>query len=89
MDCRADLYALGASLFAISSGKVPPDLSLVHLQPHLMDVVPSPMRAFIRRSTAFDPDHRFPDAQQMARVAAEILDVMGVAQSTSAATIQG
>ena len=89
VDARADLYALGASLFAISSGKVPPDLSLVHLQPHLMDVVPNVLRAFIRRSTAFNADDRFPSAQQMARVASEILDVLGVEQGSMAQTIQG
>ncbi|MFT4976249.1 MAG: hypothetical protein ACI8S6_002145, partial [Myxococcota bacterium] len=64
-DLRADIYAVGATLWSLLSGRAP----LVFVAPEsrvaLEAAVPAPIAEIIWRATRYHPDDRYPDAETM------------------------
>ena len=65
VDHTADIYGLGASLFAMTTGQTPMDLFASDLDPEMLQDVPAPLVPLIRRATRYQRDERYPSAQSM------------------------
>lgn len=65
VDLRADLYAVGAMLFALVRGEDPPDLFAADLDPSLLAGLPERLAEVIRAATRYQRDERYPDAVSM------------------------
>lgn len=75
VDLRADLYAVGATLFAALSGcEELPMLSSAELDQAMLDPIPEPFRAFVMKATAHHREKRYQSAQEMAAALREIRD---------------
>ncbi len=74
---RSDLYALGASLFALATARTPKRLAMMAFRgapaEDPFQIGPRPLQPLIRRSCQVDPAHRFADAADMRRAVREIL----------------
>jgi len=62
---QADLYGMAASLWALSLGRNPPDLSLLSFRPQLLEQLPLSLRHVVARAARADPADRFPSASAM------------------------
>ena len=62
----ADLYSVGATLYALVTGLEPQDLFASQLDPRLLDGVPPAIRDVVRKSTAYRPEYRYLGARAMA-----------------------
>ena len=70
---RSDLFSLGATLFALASGRVPKGLAFEDEESPAWRVLPRTLVPLIRRACARDPAARFADATDMRRAVREIL----------------
>jgi eukaryotic-like serine/threonine-protein kinase len=80
VDPRADVYAAGATLYALLTARPPHDLYAASLDEgigrELYAGIPAPLAAVIRRATSFRPDDRFASAAAMsAALVAAIADL--------------
>jgi serine/threonine protein kinase len=73
VDPRADLFSVGATLFALASGHVPKGLAFQGDDSAAWRVLPRALVPLVRRACARDPEVRFPDATDMRRATREIL----------------
>ncbi|MEQ1565434.1 MAG: protein kinase [Myxococcota bacterium] len=74
VDRRADIYALGALLYKLVTGKVMTDLFLVEHDAGLLKNVPQSLHEVIVRGCYHDRERRFPDTESMMRALAEVVD---------------
>ena len=65
VDHLADIYSVGATLFAAVTGETPKDLFAAELDPSLYKGVPKPLEAVIRRACAYWTTDRYPSAEAM------------------------
>jgi len=65
VDHLADIYSVGATLFAAVTGETPKDLFAAELDPSLYKGVPRPLEAIIRRACAYWTTDRYPSAEAM------------------------
>jgi len=70
---RSDLFSLGATLFALSSGRVPKGLAFQDDESPAWRLLPRALVPLVRRACARDPAARFSDAADMRRAVREIL----------------
>jgi serine/threonine-protein kinase len=66
VDARADQYGVASTLWFAVLGRSPPDLSLLYLQPQLLDKLPVELREVVRRGTAYAAADRYPSVSAMA-----------------------
>lgn len=65
VDHTADIYGMGATLFAMATGDTPMDLFASDLDPDMLTKVPVDLVPLIRRATRYQREERFPNAQAM------------------------
>ncbi|MEQ1504688.1 MAG: protein kinase [Myxococcota bacterium] len=73
VDLRADIYAIGATLWSQITARKARDLFRLEDTPTLMDGVPDPIRPVLRRCLAYERDDRFPNAAELGDALSEIL----------------
>ncbi len=64
-DARSDLFAVGAMLYNLATGREPFDIYLTDQQEELFRDVPTELSAVIRRATRYRAEQRYPDARAM------------------------
>jgi serine/threonine protein kinase len=69
-----DIYAMGATLFALLTSRRPPDLSRAPIRPKMLDPVPAPLRPLILKATHLDRTQRFATAWEMAEEVKRLRD---------------
>jgi serine/threonine protein kinase len=65
VDLTADIYGVGATLFSMATRKTPMDLFAADLDPEMLNAVPEPLLTLIRKSTRYNREERYPNAQAM------------------------
>lgn len=65
VDGRGDIYAMGATLYALVTGKVPIDLFAADMDDSLLQGLSSPVADIIRHATRYQPEQRFPDVASL------------------------
>jgi len=73
VDARADLYGVGATLYAWVVGRRPTYLYAREEFPQAYEVLPTCLHDLVARACAHDPDDRFVDARDMAMAVVEVL----------------
>ncbi len=69
-----DIYAMGATLFALLTSRRPPDLSRAPIRPKMLDPVPAPLRPMILKATHLDRTQRYATAWEMAEEVKRLRD---------------
>jgi len=77
VDLKADLYALGATLFTLLKCKAPQDLYVADLTDPQLDGIPDVLKEVILTSCRYKPEDRFRSAAAMAQALDEALDTLG------------
>lgn len=85
----ADLYALGATLYALVTGDSPRELWRSSIRDPRWASVPPELRATIWRATRAEPEARFPDARAMAHELRPWVPSAVMAQPHLAAWVDG
>ncbi|MCB9779426.1 MAG: protein kinase [Alphaproteobacteria bacterium] len=65
-DVQSDLYAMGATLYMIATGRQPLDLQASNVRDHILGDLPPALRTVIERSTEYLPQDRYGSAREMA-----------------------
>jgi serine/threonine protein kinase len=65
VDHLADIYSVGATLYALITGEVPKDLFAAELDPSIYRGISKPLESVIRRACAYWNSDRFPTALAM------------------------
>jgi len=63
---RADLFGVGATLFAMVTRRHPSVLEAIDKRPEYLAEIPKPVARIIRKATRPNPDERYRDAKAMA-----------------------
>jgi serine/threonine protein kinase len=66
VDARADLYSVGATLWALLRGDTPPELFMADQEPQMLDAIPDVLAEVIRRATRYRREERYPTVRAMA-----------------------
>ncbi len=66
VDERADVYALGATLWSMLRGKTPTDLFAAEMEPTILSGLPPELAELIRVATRYRPEDRFQSAEELA-----------------------
>ncbi|MBN1334398.1 MAG: protein kinase [Deltaproteobacteria bacterium] len=74
-DARSDVYAVGATLFSLVTGRNPPDSFSPQDDDDPLETLPEAIAAIVRRATARRPEDRYASAAEMAA------DVRSVAET--------
>ncbi len=64
-DQRADVYALGATLWTLLTGELAHELHHVGQKPRLLQMIPEPLQPFIQTACALEPADRYPDVRYL------------------------
>jgi serine/threonine protein kinase len=62
----ADLFAAGATLYALATGGHPPELFGADLDTGTLDALPTPIARVVRKATRYKTDDRYQSAREMA-----------------------
>jgi serine/threonine protein kinase len=76
VDERADIYALGALLFKLVTGRVMVDLFLVEHSPDLLAPIPEPLHEVIVRACYHDRERRYPTTDALIKVLNEVAELL-------------
>jgi tRNA A-37 threonylcarbamoyl transferase component Bud32 len=76
VDARADIYAMGTTLFAALTGEMPIELYASAFDEELLAGIPGPLVPVIQRSTAYKPEQRYAEAPEMAEALRRALELV-------------
>ena len=76
VDLRADIYGVGANLYFLVTGRRPGFLYMVEENDPVMEPVPAPLRSFILKCMAYQPEERFATARDCAAAVAALYDAL-------------
>lgn len=65
VDGRADLFAVGATLYVMVTGREPYDLYSADLEEEVFEGVQPGVAQLIKGATRYKPEHRYPSAEEM------------------------
>lgn len=82
VDGRADIYALGATLYTAIVGHEPAG-PMEELSDGALAAIPGPVRAVLRIATARDPERRYPSAEAFRRELVEVKQQLTEAAGTA------
>ena len=74
IDVRADVYAAGATLYALASGDDPFDLHATESHSELLGALPNALADIIKKSCRYEPDGRYDSANTMAEAILAIIE---------------
>ena len=80
VDPRADVYALGATLFKMTTLRVSADLFYAGISPELLDGVPELFRDIIVDACAYDPADRIQSVQALRDRIQEVMEYLHIEQ---------
>ncbi len=66
VDARADVYAAGATLWALVRNETPPELFMADVETAMLEGLPPQCAEIIRTATRYRKEERFPSAHDMA-----------------------
>ena len=69
---QSDVYALGASIFALCTASIPKDLFMVKHKPEMISVLSPPLRKLIMSACDYDKEHRYQSSDAL-RKAIEVI----------------
>ena len=73
VDGRSDVYALGATLYAVVTADLPVDLFAAAQDEDVLGRVPEELHLLVRKATRYRADDRYQDVHEMAAACATIL----------------
>ena len=73
VDARADIFALGGTLYAMLTAELPMDIYASEVERELYQQLPAPLAAIVRKAARFLPEDRYQDAPSMRRALEEAL----------------
>ncbi len=65
VDHRADIYGVGATLFALLTNHEPHDIDRAETWQEQLEAIPAPLREIVLRATRYLPDERYLSAAEM------------------------
>mgnify|MGYP006208049147 FL=1 len=74
VDHLADIYATGATLYALVVGDAPVDLFTADRDDTVLSMVPEVLRPVIARATSYRPEDRYADAAEMREALKAVLE---------------
>ncbi|MEZ4238267.1 MAG: serine/threonine-protein kinase [Myxococcota bacterium] len=76
VDLRADIYAIGATLWSQITGRKARDLFRMEEEPRLMDGIPAPILPVLQRCLAYERGDRYPSARALSDALADLLPAL-------------
>jgi serine/threonine protein kinase len=73
VDGRSDIYALGATLYAVVTADLPVDLFAAAQDDEVLDRVPRELHDLVRKATRYRADDRYQDVQEMVAACRSVL----------------
>ncbi|MAA79444.1 MAG: hypothetical protein CL916_09305 [Deltaproteobacteria bacterium] len=70
---QSDVFALGASIYALSTAKVPKDLFMVKHKPSLLEGLSEPLRQVILNACAYEKEERFLSTLELRKAIVETI----------------
>lgn len=77
VDARADLYSVGATLFALATRRRPAFLFASETMPRVFDGLPPELDAVVRHACRNEPEERYADARAMTAALASVREALG------------
>ena len=76
VDHRADIYAVGATLFALVTNQEPHDIDRAETWREQLEAIPEALRDVITRATSYQPDDRYDSAAELRAALTEAILVL-------------
>lgn len=76
IDERADLYAAGATVYTILTGREPYDLYNPDLETELFEAIPDALAQVLRKATRYKADERYPSARAFSAALRACVDAL-------------
>lgn len=76
VDARADIYSVGATLWALLRNDSPPELFMAEEEPSMVEGIVEPLAEVIKRATRYRREERYPTVRAMAESVRALVDLL-------------